>query len=262
MVDDWKKLSAARHGEGRDGLKTYQKLLFQVGLGMMLAIFIYRHGDASQATESNYFNVLSLPLVRFDPATAIVLPFGVFIAIGALVISATSNAVNLTDGMDGLAGGCMVVCAMAFLVLTEIGGKEDWAAYLLVPHVPGADELSIVCGALMGACLGFLWYNCYPAQVFMGDTGSLPLGGVLGYVAIVLRQEYILLIVGGIFVIEALSVMIQVGYYKKRGKRVFRMAPIHHHFHLGGWQESQVVVRFWLASVLFAILALVTVKLR
>ena len=170
---------------------------------------------------------------------------------------------NLTDGMDGLASGCMALCSFAFMVLSFMVGNAEWARYLLIPHIPFTAELAVLCGAIMGACLGFLWYNCYPAQVFMGDTGSLPLGGLIGYVAIVTRQELMLLIVGGVFVIEALSVLLQVGYFKvSGGKRIFRIAPIHHHFHLGGWTETQTVTRFWLLAAIFAGIALATVRLR
>ena len=180
-----------------------------------------------------------------------------------LVMTGTSNAVNLTDGMDGLASGCVAMCAVVFVILTYIVGTQDLAAKLLIPHVPKSGELVILCGAIFGACMGFLWYNCHPARVFMGDTGSLPLGGLIGYVAIVTRQELMLLIAGGIFVMEAISVISQIGYFKwTGGRRLFRCAPIHHHFHLGGWTESQTVVRFWLLAVMFASFALASIKLR
>lgn len=261
-VDDYLKLRSADRKEGRDGLKSYQKLLFQVGLGVVLASFIYRHGQLESVDQPSYFDVLNLPFIRFDAATAVRLSWPLFAAIAVIVIAGTSNAVNLTDGMDGLASGCVLLASAVFMVLAEIAGNENWAVYLLMPPIEGAGELAVVCGAMTGACLGFLWYNCHPAQVFMGDTGSLPLGGLIGYVAIVIRQELMLFIVGGVFVVEAASVIIQVASYKKRAKRVFLMAPLHHHYHLKGWRETQVVVRFWLAALLFAILALVTLKLR
>ena len=170
---------------------------------------------------------------------------------------------NLTDGMDGLASGCVALCSFVFMVFAFLGAAPERASSLLFPYIPLTGELAIICGAMVGACLGFLWYNGFPAQVFMGDTGSLPLGGLIGYVAIVTRQELLLFIVGGVFVIEALSVLLQVGYFKlSGGKRIFRVAPIHHHFHLGGWTETQVVVRFWLVAAIFATIALATVKLR
>lgn len=262
-VDDGMKLTAARRGLGRDGLWSYQKLLFQLGLGVLLGSFIFRHGRAAQLADTpSFFDVLNLPFVKFDPANHIALPIGVFLVVSIIVITASSNAVNLTDGMDGLASGCLVVSSLAFMVLTFIAGDEEWAGYLLMPPIPGAGELAVVCGAMAGACLGFLWYNAHPAQVFMGDTGSLPLGGLLGFVALVIRQELLLVIVGGVFVLEAASVIIQVGWFKRTGRRVFKMAPIHHHFHLLGWRESQVVIRFWLGALLCAIVALVTLKLR
>jgi phospho-N-acetylmuramoyl-pentapeptide-transferase len=183
--------------------------------------------------------------------------------IALLVISFTSNAVNFTDGMDGLASGCVAICSLVFMLLAYVAGDSELAAKLLVPHVPRSGELAVICGAVMGACLGFLWYNCHPARVFMGDTGSLPLGGVIGFVAIVIRQELMLLIVGGVFVIEALSVILQVGYFKYTGGgRLLRCAPIHHHYQLSGWTETQIVTRFWLAAAMFAVFALATVKLR
>lgn len=267
-VDDWLKLTADRRVGTRDGLRSWEKLVFQVGLGALLAIFILREGAATAETArftdvaSTYkpsYNLLILPFVKAD----IPLSTWLFVVLTVLVITGTSNAVNLTDGMDGLASGCMVLTAFAFMTLAYVVGNEKFAAPLLFPHIRGAAELSVMCGAAMGACLGFLWYNAYPAQVFMGDTGSLPLGGLMGYVAIVTRMETMLFIVGGVFVIEALSVILQVSYFKYTGgKRIFRCTPIHHHFHLGGWTETQTVTRFWLLAALFAAGALATIKLR
>lgn len=265
-VDDWLKLTARSRSGTRDGLKSYEKLLFQIGLGVLLGIFIYRHGEQNAANYAVHlgvrlesFKILSVPFYKHG----IALNLGGFWVITVLVTTWTSNAVNLTDGMDGLASGCMALCSFAFMILAFLVGNPDWAHNLLLPHVPQTGELAVFCGAIMGACLGFLWYNCYPAKVFMGDTGSLPLGGLIGYVAIVTRQELMLFIVGGIFVIEAMSVILQVGYFKMSGgKRIFRMAPIHHHFHLGGWTETQTVTRFWLLAAIFAGIALATVRLR
>jgi phospho-N-acetylmuramoyl-pentapeptide-transferase len=266
-VDDWLKLTAASRSGTRTGLKTYEKLLFQIGLGVLLGFFIYRHGEQNLAARATFlggapietFRILSVPFYKHG----IQLSLLGFWIITVLVTTFTSNAVNLTDGMDGLASGCMALCSFAFMILAFLAGNEFWAGSLLLPHIPATGELAVLCGAMMGACLGFLWYNCYPAQVFMGDTGSLPLGGLIGYVAIVTRQELMLFIVGGVFVIEALSVIIQVGYFKMSGgKRVFRVAPIHHHFHLGGWTETQTVTRFWLLAAIFAGIALATVRLR
>jgi len=187
------------------------------------------------------------------------LPFLVFVA---LVIVGSSNAVNLTDGLDGLAIGCTVIAASALTVLTYVSSNARWASYLDIQYIPRVGELTVFCGALVGASLGFLWYNAHPAEVFMGDVGSLSLGGTLGVIAVIIKQEILLFFVGGIFVVEALSVIIQVASFRLRGKRVFRMAPIHHHFELIGWSESKVIVRFWIAALIFALFALTTLKLR
>ena len=184
------------------------------------------------------------------------------------MIVGSSNAVNLTDGLDGLAAGCMAIVGFTFLVLTLIISDAQLATYLLFDPIRQVGQMAVFCGAIVGACLGFLWFNCHPARVFMGDTGSLALGGLIGYVALVIRQELALVLVGGIFVAEALSVLIQIGYFKytrKRygvGRRVFLMAPLHHHFQKKGWSETQVVVRFWLIGAMLAALTLATVKLR
>jgi len=266
-IDDWLKLSADRRSGTRAGLRMWEKLIFQVALGALLAIFILRFGEGNmvsarwldpQAVHAPYYNVLSLPFYKHG----IVLPTAVFVIIAIIVIAGTSNAVNLTDGMDGLASGCMAITAFAFMVLAYIVGSAQVAGYLLFFHIPGAGELAVMCGAVVGACLGFLWYNAHPAQVFMGDVGSLPLGGFIGYVAIVTRLETMLLLVGGVFVVEAVSVLLQVVYYKRTRKRIFRCAPLHHHFHLTGWTETQTVIRFWLLAALFVTFALATIKLR
>jgi len=267
-IDDWLKLTADRRAGTRDGLRMWEKLVFQVALGALLAIFILRTGEGNmvsvrwldvEATYSPHYNVLSIPFYKHG----IVLATPLFVLIAMVVLTGTSNAVNLTDGMDGLASGCMVVTAFAFMVLAYVVGNAEMAEYLLFFHIHGAGELAVLCGAVVGACLGFLWYNAYPAQVFMGDTGALPLGGLMGYVAIVTRLELMLFIVGGVFVVEAVSVLIQIFYYKYTGGgRFFRCAPLHHHFHLGGWTETQTVMRFWLLAALFATFALATIKLR
>jgi phospho-N-acetylmuramoyl-pentapeptide-transferase len=267
-IDDWLKLTADRRAGTRDGIRWWEKLVFQMALGALLAVFILRTGEGNvdaerwldvDASYSPSYNVLILPFYKHP----IMLWTPFFVLISVLVLAFTSNAVNLTDGMDGLASGCMVVTALAFMILANVVGDADLAKYLDFHHIPGAGELAVMCGAVMGACLGFLWFNAYPAQIFMGDTGALPLGGFIGYVAIVTRMEPMLIIVGGVFVIEALSVLIQIFYYKRTGgKRFFRCAPLHHHFHLGGWTETQTVVRFWLLAALFATFALATIKLR
>jgi len=180
----------------------------------------------------------------------------------ALVVVGTSNAVNLTDGLDGLATGCTITVALAYAVIAYVCGNERISSYLQVPFYPFTGELAVICMALVGAGLGFLWFNCHPAKVFMGDTGSLAIGGVLGVVAICCKQELLLLVVGGVFVMEAMSVILQVMSFKLTGKRIFAMSPIHHHFELKGWKENTVIVRFWILSIMFAFLGLATLKLR
>jgi phospho-N-acetylmuramoyl-pentapeptide-transferase len=285
-IDDWLKLTAGRRSGTRDGLRSWEKLIAQLMLAALLSFFVYRTGAATAAREqfqkpdipySPYYNVLSVPFYkgvqimpayeldgkRYGPYYGVPLATGAFVLITMLVIAFTSNAVNLTDGMDGLASGCMVLTGFSFMILAAVVGDPEWSARLLFFHISGAAELAIMCGAVVGACLGFLWFNAYPAQIFMGDTGSLPLGGIIGYVAIVTRLESMLVLVGGVFVLEALSVIIQVQYFRMtKGKRFFRCAPIHHHFHLAGWSETQVVMRFWLVAALFAVFALASIKLR
>jgi phospho-N-acetylmuramoyl-pentapeptide-transferase len=259
-VDDYLKMARpGPNGSRNAGLKMWEKLIFQLALAALLAFFLYKTRGQIRLPEDGTGIALTLPFYKFP----IHLSLWAFALVCVLVVAGTSNAVNLTDGMDGLAIGSMVPPTIVFLVISYIAGRVDYSSYLYVPYVPGVGELSIFCGALVGACLGFLWYNCSPAQVFMGDTGSLALGGAIGYVAIATRQEVMLLIAGGLFVIEAASVIIQVGYFKAtHGKRVFKMSPIHHHFHLSGWEETQTVVRFWLLGAMFAALAFATLKLR
>jgi phospho-N-acetylmuramoyl-pentapeptide-transferase len=180
-----------------------------------------------------------------------------------LMIAGMSNAANITDGMDGLAAGITTAVCFGLVVLGFVAGELNWAQYLLVPHVPGAGELAVIAGALAGACLGFLWWNCSPAHVFMGDTGSLALGGLIGFIAVVLRQEVVVLVMTGIFLAELGSVVLQVGCFKLTGgKRIFRCAPYHHHLHLGGWPEPRVVARLWIISVVLVVIGLATLKLR
>ena len=180
----------------------------------------------------------------------------------ALVIVGASNAVNLTDGLDGLATGCTITVAFAYALISYAAGNFRIAEYLQVPFYPFTGELTVVCAALIGACLGFLWFNCHPAKVFMGDTGSLAIGGMIGVVAICCKQELLLALVGGVFVLEAVSVILQVLSFQMTGKRIFLMSPLHHHFELCGWKENTVIVRFWILSAIFALLGLATLKLR
>ncbi len=281
VADDWMKLTTARRKPGsRHGLYSAEKLLLQIGLAVVLGLFIHHWGDNSVLfpvpSEKDMSHSLTLPLMKtwvfqdgnYIPSPhLIVLGTWPFVLLTIFMITYSSNAVNLTDGMDGLASGTMVIVASAFMVLCFIAGHTNGdfvlAKRLLVPYIPFSDELAIVAGAMVGSCLGFLWFNCSPAQVFMGDSGSLPLGGMLGYIAVVIRQEFLLMVIGGIFFLEALSVLLQVGYFKLTGgKRIFKCAPIHHHFHLSGWTEQQVVVRFWVISALLTAIALATIKVR
>lgn len=260
-VDDWLKLTSKTHQHSRDGLKAWEKLVFQFGGAVLVGIFLY--SDFRFLEDARR---LWLPFYKYG----IPLEGWLFAILAVLYISATSNAVNLTDGMDGLASGCLGVVSTVLVILCFIASehistssKNTWAGYLLLPHVPQSGELAIFFAAITGSILGFLWFNCHPAQVFMGDIGSLPLGAAMGYGAIVTRNEILLFVIGGVFVMELFSVIIQVGYFKySGGKRVFRCAPIHHHFHLSGWSEPQIVVRFWLLSIAFAIIAMATLKLR
>ena len=254
--DDWMKLRVkAGKSKNRDGLRMLEKLLFQVGMAVILSVFLYNYGAQIESMR-----LLNLPFYKHGIAIA---PW-VFGLITVLTITGSSNGVNLTDGMDGLAIGCIIMVAMVFLVLAYLSGHSALSTYLLLPSVPGSGELAVICGAVIGAGMGFLWFNCHPAQIFMGDTGSLPLGGLLGYVAVATRQEMLLLIAGGVFAWEALSVILQVGVFKmSRGqRRLFRCAPYHHHLHLKKWKESQVVVRLWLIAAICGAAALATVKLR
>jgi phospho-N-acetylmuramoyl-pentapeptide-transferase len=260
-VDDWLKLTADWSRRSRSGLLVWEKLIFQMAGAVLIASFLFF--DFANTADGKLF---WLPFYKYG------LPLAnwTFILIAIFYLSATSNAVNLADGMDGLAAGCVGMVSFVLVVLCYVASETmsrttpvTWASYLLLPHIPQAGELSIFFAAILGAVLGFLWFNCYPAQTFMGDVGSLPLGAAMGYGALVTRNEILLLIIGGVFVIELFSVVLQIGYFKYTGgKRLFRCAPLHHHFHLAGWSEPQVVVRFWLLAVAFAALALATLKIR
>lgn len=246
FVDDYKKVVE----KNPKGLSPRQKTFWQVFLGLGVGTVLYCLPGFSTTLTIPFFKNLSPDLGIF------------FIPFVMLVIFGASSAVNLTDGLDGLAIGPVSINAGTYLLLTYIAGNFKLANYLQVPYVPGAGELAILCGAMAGAGLGFLWYNAYPAEVFMGDVGSLPLGGGLGVLAVLTKQEMLLVIVGGIFVIEALSVIFQVGSYKYRGKRIFRMAPIHHHFELKGVAEPKIIVRFWVITIILALIAISTLKVR
>jgi phospho-N-acetylmuramoyl-pentapeptide-transferase len=244
-IDDLAKLRS-----GKRGLPARVKLAGQIVVATAVATLLYRH----QLALPGEFP-LRVPLIGVS------WPLGAwFIPLAVLVIVASSNAVNLADGLDGLAAGCLVFATAATGVLVYVAGHAELAAYLHVARIPGVGELTVLAAAMIGGVLGFLWFNCHPAQVFLGDTGSLPLGGLLGLLAVACRQEMLLLLIGGVFVAEAASVILQVGCYKWRRKRVFRCAPLHHHFQFQGWPESRIVIRFWIASALCALIGLATLR--
>ncbi len=249
FTDDYLKISRKRSL----GLTARQKISMQVGAAFVLALAI-----AWLVQEGLYTTRFSIPFFkRWTPDIGLFyMPWAMLVIVGA------ANAVNLTDGLDGLAIGTSMIVSATFAILAYVVGHAKVAGYLDVPNVRGAGELAIICGAMVGASLGFLWFNCNPAQVFMGDVGSMALGGTIGTVAVLIKQEILLVFVGGLFVIEALSVILQVGSYRLRGKRIFRMAPIHHHFELSGWPEQKVVIRFWIVAIIFALIGLSTLKLR
>jgi len=262
--DDYQKVRQ-RHNLG---LTARTKLLFQILVSFIFGvslIFLSARGFYSTALTFPFFKrfrpdfLISRFLDNIWTYPLAFLPFLIFVI---LVLVGSSNAVNLTDGLDGLAIGCVVISASALTVLTYVGGHAVLADYLDLEHLPRVGELTIFCGAMVGASLGFLWYNAHPAEIFMGDVGSLALGGAIATVSVIIKQELLLPFIGGIFVVEALSVILQVGSYKLRGKRVFKMAPLHHHFELLGWRESKIIARFWIAALVFALFALTTLKLR
>ena len=263
FADDYLKIRKKRNL----GLTARQKMTFQFLVAILIGVILLYMAERklySTAMNVPFFKGLRPDLV-IDSIMASpffflgFLPFLIFVA---FLIVGSSNAVNLTDGLDGLAIGCTLIASTALTALTYVSGHATLSAYLGLQNISGVSEVTIFCGSMVGASLGFLWYNAHPAEVFMGDVGSLALGGALGAVAVVIKQELLLPFVGGVFVIEALSVLLQVGSFKLRGKRIFRMAPIHHHFELVGWKESKVIIRFWIAALIFALLSLSTLKLR
>ncbi len=246
FIDDYLKVVR----KSSDGISARQKMFWQILIALIASLLLYRSG--------NFDTHLSLPFFKnVNPDLGIF-----YILFATLVMVGASNAVNLTDGLDGLAIGPMIIAAGTFLLLAYLVGNAKLSSYLQITGIQGAGELAILCGAMVGAGLGFLWFNTYPAQVFMGDVGSLSLGGALGTIAVITKNEFVLVIVGGIFVIEALSVIVQVISFRYWGRRVFRMAPIHHHFELKGWPEPKIIVRFWIISIILALIALSTLKLR
>ncbi len=247
FVDDYLKVIR----KSSRGLRAWSKFSMQVGIAFFVGIMLYNYADFDSRLSFPFFKDFLPDLGKG------------YIILVILVVVGASNAVNLTDGLDGLAIGPIIIAFLSYLVFSYLAGHIKIASYLLIPYVSGAGELSVVCGAVVGAGMGFLWYNTYPAQVFMGDAGSLSLGAVLGMIALISKQEITLILVGGIFVVEALSVILQVAFFKiTGGRRIFRMAPIHHHFELKGWPEPKVTIRFWIIAIMLALLSISTLKLR
>lgn len=247
FTDDFLKI----YRKNSAGMRGWVKFSGQILVSLTIALVLYT--NQTDSTTLLYIPFIKEPILDLS---FLYVPFAV------LLLVFTSNAVNLTDGLDGLATGLVIMVGLTFAVLSYLAGRVDFAEYLQIPFLSGGGELAILCLALVGACVGFLWFNAHPAEIMMGDTGSLSLGGVLGVIALMIKKEVLLVVVGGVFVIEACSVIIQVVSYKLRRKRVFLMAPLHHHFELKGWAESKVVLRFWILGGLFAILSLSTLKLR
>ncbi|MCD4812412.1 phospho-N-acetylmuramoyl-pentapeptide-transferase [bacterium] len=249
FLDDYLKIIKKQS----QGLIAKKKLVLQlVGSGLIMLLFLYWNQAWAQRASIN------LPFF----SQSVDLPVWIYFILGVLVITYASNAVNLTDGLDGLAIGSLALVAGTFTVMSYLVTHVKFAGYLKIILIPGGAELTVVCSAMVGAALGFLWFNTHPAEIFMGDTGSLSLGGVLGTLAVLIKQEVLLVIVGGIFVAEVLSVILQVGSFKLTGKRIFLMAPLHHHFEMKGWSEPKIIVRFWIVGIMLAVIALSTLKLR
>lgn len=268
FYDDYAKI-VKQHG---GGAPPHVKLWVQFAVALFVAVYLWqlpmrselRLPEAKTVLHNNLVSVLMLPFYKYPIQAGVIIGLTVTV----LTIVGFSNAVNLTDGLDGLAIGCTLITATVFLVLTYLASNIKYATYLQIPYINGAGELTVFCAALIGAGMGFLWFNCHPAQVFMGDTGSLPLGGALGLIAVLIHQPFALVIAGGVFVLEAASVLLQTSWFKYtrkhhgQGRRLFLMAPLHHHFEKKGWYESQVVMRFYILGVLFAVVALSTLKIR
>lgn len=248
FIDDYRKLKGVG---GKRGLSKREKLVGQMLIGAFVGAYIY--------FDPNVSTKLDLPFLK-----NVMWDIGIFyIPLVALIIIGTSNAVNLTDGLDGLAIGCTLVVSLTLAILCYISGHAVISKYLFIPYLPGAGELTVFCMAMLGASLGFLWFNCYPAMIFMGDVGSLAIGGTLGIIAVLIKKELLLVIIGGVFVLEAASVLLQILSVKLRhGKRIFKMSPFHHHLQLLGWNESKIIIRFWILAIIFALLALTTLKIR
>lgn len=249
FLDDYLKLTRKQS----QGLIARNKLIAQAIGSALIMLWVIKTG-----VDWNYVTCITVPFFK----APVCLPVWLYFILGMVVIAGASNGVNLTDGLDGLAIGSLALVAGTFVVMSYIGANVKFSNYLNVIFIPGGGELTVMCSAMVGAALGFLWFNSHPAEIFMGDTGSLSLGGVLGTMAVLIKQELLLFVVGGIFVAEVLSVILQVGSFKLTGKRIFLMAPLHHHFELKGWSEQKVVIRFWIVAIMLAIITLSTLKLR
>ncbi|MDR1046172.1 MAG: phospho-N-acetylmuramoyl-pentapeptide-transferase [Treponema sp.] len=247
FLDDYLKVSR----KNSDGLPAWAKLVLQFAVAVAVMLVLYTFGG--EEMQFLYIPFFKNPIVDMG---ILWVPFGVLLIVGE------SNAVNFSDGLDGLLAGLLILVFITLALLTYISGRTDYSAYLGIPYIPGAGELTVFCLAAVGACIGFLWFNSHPAEVFMGDTGSLSLGGVIATISLVIKKEILILIIGGVFVLEIASVILQVLSFKLRKKRIFRMAPLHHHFELSGWAETKVVIRFWILGGLFAIIALSTLKIQ
>ena len=247
FIDDYLKVK--KHSS--EGLRAWSKLVMQFAVATVVVLILYYTGGTE--VTALYVPFFKNPVINMGPLW---IPFGMLLVVGE------SNAVNFSDGLDGLLAGLLILVFITLAILTYISGRTDYSSYLGIPYIPGAGELTVFCLAAVGACVGFLWFNAHPAEVFMGDTGSLSLGGVIAVISLIIKKEILILVIGGVFVLEIASVIIQVLYYKLRKKRVFKMSPLHHHFELSGWPETKVVIRFWILGGLFAIIALSTLKIQ
>lgn len=249
FIDDYVKLVGGLDKKRR-GLSARSKFFWEMVLGLTVASYVYLHSPGAATLDVPFFKDLAINLGIF------------YIPFVMLVIVGTTNAVNLTDGLDGLAIGCVLIVSATLAIMSYMAGHIKFSQYLFIPYIPGAGELTVFCAAIVGASLGFLWFNCHPATIFMGDTGSLSLGGSLGVIAIFIKKELLLLLLGGVFAIEALSVILQVASVKIRRKRIFKVSPLHHHLQLSGWNESKIIIRFWIIGIILALLTLTTLKVR
>jgi phospho-N-acetylmuramoyl-pentapeptide-transferase len=247
FADDYLKVTR----KNSDGLPAWLKFSLQVFVSLVIVLILYFSGEEGISTL--YFPFFKNPVIDLGPFW---IPFAVLLLVGE------SNAVNLTDGLDGLAAGLLIFVFITLAIITYLSGRADYSSYLGIPYIEGAGELTVFCLASAGACVGFLWFNSHPADVFMGDVGSLSLGGIIATISLIIKKEILILVIGGVFVIEAASVILQVASFKLRKRRIFKMAPLHHHFELSGWVESKVTVRFWILGALFAIIALSTLKIQ